>query len=142
LSIQDFIEMAAQNLGAEKPKVESATGGLLQMIEKQVSGGDFQELLGVLPGASSLLSKAKSGETGSPAGGGLLGGLAGAAASALGGKAGASLGVLELIGKSGLSSGDSGKLVSLFFRFLKQKGSATLVQKILGSAPELAKLAG
>ena len=50
--------------------------------------------------------------------------------------------MLQLIGKSGLSSGDAGKLVSLFFGFLKQKGSAALVQKILGGVPELAKLAG
>jgi hypothetical protein len=137
VSIQDFIKSAAENLGEDEGKMESATGGLLKLIQDQAGEGDFQELLSALPGASSLLS----GDAGD-GGGGLMGGLAGMAASALGGKASSSLGVLQVLGKSGLDTGQIGPFVSLFFGFLKQKGSGELVGRILGKIPELAKLAG
>lgn len=138
MSIQDFIASAAGSLGEDEGKIQSATGGLLQLIQDQVEEGDFHDLLSALPGASSLLGGASGGKSGD----GLLGGLAGMASSALGGKLGSSVGVLQLLGKSGLDSGQIGPFVSLFFGFMKQKGSSDLVGKILGKIPELAKLAG
>ena len=78
--IQDFIQMAMSNLGTSEETVSAATGGLLGILKDNVAGGDFDQLLGALPGAEGLLGGGSS-----SGGGGLLGGLVSQAASSLAG---------------------------------------------------------
>lgn len=142
--ITDFISMAAQNLGQSETSTKSATGALLGVLQQKADPGDFQKLLGAIPGASDLLS---AGE-GSGGIGGMLGGLGGGGGalggltSALGGGGGGAMGLIGALAGSGFSTDKLGGLVSLFMNFAKGQAGDGLVQKLLGQAPELAKMMG
>ena len=136
--IADFIQMAAQQLGESEGTTKSATGALLGVLQQNADGGDFQQLLSAIPGASGLLSTGAAAGESSGGGGGLLG----AVGSMMGGGLGGALGALGSIQKSGISAGNIGGLVSLFMTFAKSQAGEALMQRILGSVPELAKLAG
>jgi hypothetical protein len=136
--IQDFVQMAVQNLGAPEGAVKSATSAVLGTVEKEADAGDFQQLLGAIPGASDLLKGSGGGE----AGGGLLGGLMGQAGSALGGNLGGAVGLLGMLQGTGLKSEQFGPFVSMFLKFAKSKAGEDLVGRLLSQAPQLAKLAG
>lgn len=136
--IQEFIQMAAQNLGASESSVTSATSAVLGVVEKEADGADFQQLLGAIPGAADLLK----GSGGTESGGGLLGGLMGQAGPALGGNLGAAVGLLGMLQGTGLKPDEFGPFVSLFLNFLKSKAGKDLLGRLLSQAPQLAKLAG
>lgn len=136
--IQDFIQMAAQELGAPEGAVKSATSTVLGAVEKEADGGDFQQLLGAIPGAADLLK----GSSGTESGSGLLGGLMGQVGPALGGNLGGAVGLLGMLQGTGLKSEQFGPFVSLLLNFLKSKAGKDLVGRLLSQAPQLAKLAG
>jgi len=82
MNIQDFIQSAAGQIGAGESATESATGAILQVSKVRADPGDFQQLLGRVPGAAGLLSKVSgAGEAEPEGGGGMLGRLLGGAAS-------------------------------------------------------------
>ena len=135
--IQEFIQMAAQNLGASESSVTAAASAVLGAVGKEADGGDFQQLLGAIPGAAGLLK----GSGGTESGGGLLGGLMGQAGSALGGNLGAAVGLLGMLQGTGLKSDQFGPFVSLFLKFVESKAGKDLVGRLLSQAPQLAKLA-
>lgn len=141
-SIQDFIQSAASQIGAGEAATESATGAILQVFKDKADPGDFQQLLEKVPGAGALLSKAASGGTEQPGGGGMLGGMLGSAASGLGGGLGAGAGILSLLQKSGLGSDKLGALLPLLLQFLKSEAGEGLVSRIFGQVPELQALLG
>ena len=136
-NVQDFIQMAVGQLGITEQTAQGATGGLLNTLRDKVAGGDFQDLLGQVPGAQDVLetSQESAGEGG--AGGGLLGGVMGAAATALGGSGGAALNLAGLLKGAGLQSGQIGSFVSLFLGFLKKNVGGDLVSRLLSKVPEL-----
>ena len=140
--IQDFIKMAAQNLGESEGSTGAATGALLGVLKEKVAAGDFQQLLGAIPGAANIVDTGSEKESG---GGGLLGALGGLTSSlggGLGGGLGGALGILTEIQKTGFSASSIGPLVSMFLNFTKSNAGEGLVQKLLGQIPELAKLGG
>lgn len=144
--MQDFIQMAVSKLDISETQAGSATGAVLQLIQKHADGSDVQQLLGKVPGAQDVLAKAPvaggtgGGGLGGALGGG-LGGLMSQASSMLGGGGGA-LGVLASLQQSGLEPGKIAQFVPMLLTFLKEKAGPDLLGKILGKVPELAKLAG
>jgi hypothetical protein len=138
--MNDFIQMAVSKLGVSEQSAKSATGGVLDMIQKQVGGGDFSKLLGAVPGAADLLKSAPA--SGGSGGGGGLGGILGAASGLLGGKAGSILGAASMLEKSGLSLDKAGPFVSMLMDYFKGKAGNDLVSQILGKVPDLKKLVG
>ena len=141
MNIQDFIQSAASQIGAGESATESATGAILQVFKDRADPGDFEQLLGKVPGAAGLISKVSSGGA-EPEGGGMLGGLLGGAASGLGGSLGAGAGILALLQKSGLGSDKLGALLPLFLQFIKSEAGEALVSRIVGKVPELKALMG
>lgn len=139
--IQDFIQSAAQQLGTSEDSTRSATAGLLQFVREKASGGDFQELLGKLPGAGELVASPSGATASTPSGGGMLGGVMGAASSAMGGK-GAGLDLVGLLGQSGFDLGKAGPFVSMFLNLIRDKGGADLLGRITKQIPQLKGLAG
>lgn len=135
--MNDFIQMAVSKLGVSEQSAKSATGGVLDMIQKQVGGGDFSKLLGAVPGAADLLKTAPA-----SGGGGGLGGLLGAASGLLGAKAGSILGAASMLEKSGLSLDKAGPFVSMLMDYFKGKAGNDVVSQILGKVPDLKKLLG
>lgn len=142
--IQEFIQMATQNLGTSESTTQSATGTILNLIQQNAAGGDFQQLLGGLTGAEGLMSAASAATGGADAGGsgGLLGGLLGKISSLFGGQAGGALGLLTQLQQSGLSADQVGPLASMFVGFAKEKVGGDVVDNLLGKVPELKNLVG
>lgn len=136
-NIQEFIQQASSSIGVSGDATKSATGGLLNLIKDQAGDGDFQKLLGSLPGADAIASSASSG-----GGGGLLGGAGKMLSGALGGKLGGAAGVLGMFEKSGLDLGQAGQLATMFFSFAKGKAGNELISQILSKMPEIKKLMG
>ena len=135
--MQDFIKMAAGQLGVGEDSVQNATGGLLGLLKDQADNGDVQELFSKLPGAEAL-----AGGAGSDGGGGLLGGLAGGLGGALGGKLGDVAGMLGALQGSGLNSDQLGSLVSMLVDYARQNAGDGLVEKLLSQVPALKGMLG
>ena len=138
--MQEFIERVVSQLGTTETTARSATGGLLQMIQKQADPNDAKQLLNALPGASDLMDSAKGTAAGSS--GGLLGGVMKQASSMMGGKLGDSLGVAQMLSSAGLGTSTLGPFVSMFLDFAKQKVGDDVVERTLGKLPELRQLVG
>ncbi|MCA9281115.1 MAG: DUF2780 domain-containing protein [Phycisphaeraceae bacterium] len=130
--MQEFIQMAVEQLGMKESGAKKATGGLLNMIKDNAPKGDFQELLGKLPGAQEVMKDAGGGS------GGMLGSLGGM----LGGKAGSALSIASLLEQSGLSTDKLGKFASMFLGFVEGKAGKGLLDKVLANVPEIKKLIG
>jgi len=94
--MQDFIKMAAGQLGVSEETSSSATKGVLGMLKSNMDGGDFGALAGALPGNIGALlgggDAADKGEAGGGLGGALGGMLGGGGGGALGGALGGMLG--------------------------------------------------
>lgn len=150
--IMDFVTQASGSLGIGEDKARSATGALLGAIQGGADKGDFQKLLGALPGAADLVKGAGAAPAASGGGGlgGMLGGLGGAAAKGggglmdvagglLGGKAGGALSLLGALQGAGLDASKGGSFVTMFLAFVKEKAGAGLLSSLTSKMPELAK---
>ena len=135
--MKELIDQITSQLGVPESNASAATSGVLELIQNNAGEGDFKELLSKLPGASSLLEQSASSGAQQSAAGGLLGGVLGAAASGLGGKLGAAVGLMDVLGKSGIGSDQSGNFLSLFMNFVKSKAGGELLGRVLGNLPEL-----
>jgi hypothetical protein len=134
-NMQEFVQSAARSIGVSGEAAESATGGLLNLIKEQAGRGDFEKLLGNLPGADVIASAAPSSGSGS-----VLGGVGKALGGSLGGKLSGAASVLGVFEKSGLDLGQAGQLVTMFFNFAKGRAGSELIDQILGKMPEIKKL--
>ena len=133
--MQEFIDMAMKSLGTDEKTTRGATGGLLNLIQKNANGGDFQELLGKLPGADSLMKDGPS------PGGGLGGALGGLVGNLTGGNdAMKAIGALGFLTESGIDAGKIAPLVTMFLNFVKAKAGQDLLSKLLGKLHELANI--
>ena len=124
--MQQFIQMAAQQLGTPSDVTSKATHGLLSGLREKAGAGSFDSALSAVPGLSDFLEpKEESGGAGGMLGGligqrdagglgGMLGGLAGQKdAGGLGGMlSGGGLGGLAAAA-GGMLGGDSGNLGAL-----------------------------
>ena len=133
--MQEFIQMAVEQLGMKESGAKKATGGLLNLLKDNAPKGDFQELLGKLPGAQDVMKEASGGSGG-------LGGMLGSLGGMLGGKAGSALSVAALLEQSGLSTDKLGNFTSMFVGFLEGKAGKGLLDKVLANVPEIKKLIG
>ena len=141
-SIEDFIQNAASQLGAEEGSVRSATGGFAKLLRDQVGEADFSQLASKVPGLDAVIGSAPAADPAPEDD--LVGGLAGAA-SALGGGGGGGFDLgaaLSLLGKSGLDGGKVGSLGKMLLGFLQQNAGQDLVAGILSKVPLLKGMLG
>ena len=136
--MQEFIQMAVNQFGIKEETARSATGGLLQVLQKNVGAADFQNLQDAVPGASDLLESVSGGG----GGGSLLKGVMGKALSAVGVEGGAALGIVGMLSQTGLGAKQVTEFVPMFVGYLKDKAGAGMVTQLLGKVPELKQLAG
>ncbi|HKY90802.1 MAG TPA: DUF2780 domain-containing protein [Nevskiaceae bacterium] len=72
--MQNLIAQLSQDLGLKTEQVQAGTGAFLQLIQEKVGQGDFQQVLGKLPGAQEWIQQAKAlPQQAGQVGGGLLG---------------------------------------------------------------------
>lgn len=139
--IQDFVQMAMQNLGTSESTTQSATGMILKLVQQKASGGDFQQLLGGLTGAEGLMNAVPDASSGGGSGG-LMGMIMSKVGSLFGGQAAGALGLLSQLQQSGLSADQAGPLASQFVNFAKENVGGDVVNNLVGSVPELKQLVG
>ncbi|PLX83842.1 MAG: hypothetical protein C0617_09950 [Desulfuromonas sp.] len=136
--IQDFIQMASQNLGINQETASAATGGILGFMKEKVGGADFDELLGRLPGAENLLHGSEEGAEEHHEG--MMGGLMKKVTEML--HIGGGAGLAGMLGGSGLDAAKLGPFVSMFVGFLKENANGGLAGRLLDKVPELSKFMG
>ncbi len=133
--MSDFLSLVTEKLGVDAGTAQAATGGLMSALKDKLPSGDFSELTSKIPDLAGL---AEAGAE-SSSGGGLLGGLTGAASSLMGGGSGAG-GLLGTLVGSGLDAGKVGPFIQTFIGFVKDKAGDGLVDKLKSSLPDLGKL--
>ena len=155
LKMQEFIKLAASQLGVPEETGSAATKGVLGMLKDGMDGGDFGSLTSALPGAADLLGGGEEAGGGLGALGGMLGGALGGGGDAggglggmLGGALGGALGdnpalaaVMQLA-SSGLDKDQAGPFIQLFLNFVQQKAGDGLLEKVLAAVPALKALGG
>lgn len=147
--IKDFIAVASKQLGEPEDQTRQATGAILTTLQDKVAAGDFQLLLGALPGASDLMGKTTTPSVpttpAAPAAAGIAGALGGGMsglASQLGGAGAMSaLGLMGMIQKTGFAPTKVGGLIKKFMELVKSSAGEGLAKKLCTQIPELATLA-
>jgi hypothetical protein len=136
--MDQIIKSLSQSLGLPEPAVRAGVGIILNFVkQKSAASGNaqFTALLGLLPGASELMSSAPAGEASGGVGGllakagGLLGGNLGDAASALG-----------ALQSAGVPMDKAGDLASGFFNEAKGVAGDDAVNAVLKNLPALASM--
>ena len=121
--MKELIDMLTKNLGVSGSQAEGGAAVLFKAAKEKMGGGEFDQLLGGVPGLGDLMKKA-------PASGGGLGGLFGGLASAVGGNAGLIATIVGGFGKLGLTTDHAKKFVPVIMDFLKTKVGPDVVSKL------------
>jgi len=139
--MQEFISKAAQTLGVGEDVAQKALSALIGLIRDYAGADATADLIGKFPGGAELMTKftETTATASTSAGGGLVGGLMGAAGSALGGSAGGAMQAMGSLQNAGLGMADSGKFVSMFAEYAQQNSGASAGAGLLGKVPGLDK---
>ena len=118
--MKELIDSLTKGLGITGAQAEGGAAVLLKAAKDKLGAAEFDSQLGSVPGLGDLLKKAPA------AGGGLLGGLAGA----IGGNAALISTILSGFGKLGLKAEDAKKFVPIILGFLRTKVGPDVVSKL------------
>jgi hypothetical protein len=119
--MKELIDQLTKQLGIDPSQAQSGAAILFKAAQDKLGGGEFQKLIGTVPGVADLLKLAPA-----SGGGGLLGGLA----SALGGNAAVLANVVTGFSKLGLSADTAKKFVPVVLDFLHKHAGPDVVAKI------------
>jgi hypothetical protein len=133
--MDEFIQLAINNLGLSESTARTAAGGLLKSIQNQVGGEDARQLMLQLPGSEALVknlaTQSESKESG---------GLVSKIGFFFGGNVDAATGLVGILDETGLGVDKIGPFTSLFVYYLKGKVNYKLVDRILRRMPELQRM--
>jgi hypothetical protein len=139
--MEQIIKSLSQSLGLPETAVRAGVGILLNFVKQQsaASGNaQFAALLGLLPGASELMTSTPA--AGSGAGGGALGGLLSAAGSLLGGNLGEAAQAASALQSAGIPLDKAAPLASGFFEQAKSVAGDDAVNAVLKNLPAIASM--
>jgi len=139
--MEQIIKSLSQSLGLPETAVRAGVGILLNFVKQQsaASGNaQFAALLGLLPGASELMTSTPA--AGSGAGGGALGGLLSAAGSLLGGNLGEAAQAASALQSAGIPLDKAAPLASGFFDQAKSIAGDDAVNAVLKNLPAIASM--
>jgi len=123
--MQELIGMLVSQLGVNKDQAQGGAGAIFKAAQDRLGGGEFDKLLGNIPGVKDLLSKAPT------SGGGGLGGMLGGLASKMGGGDMAQAAqLLTAFSSLGLNKDTAMKFVPVILQFLQSQGGPELVAKV------------
>jgi hypothetical protein len=118
--VQELVNQLTRQLGINPAQAQSGAGILFKAARDKMGSGEFQKLLGGVPGVSDLVKLAPA-----SGGSGLLGGLA----SALGGNAALLAHVVSGFSKLGMSADVAKKFMPIVLDYLhKHAGSEVVAQ--------------
>jgi Protein of unknown function VcgC/VcgE (DUF2780) len=119
--MNELVDQLTKQLGIDQNQAQSGAAILFKAAQDKLGGGEFQTLLGEVPGIGDLLKLAPA----SGGGGGLLGGLA----AALGGNAAIFANVVSGFSKLGLSAETAKKFVPVMLDYLRKYVGADVVTR-------------
>ncbi|MEX1045438.1 MAG: hypothetical protein WEC73_04855 [Chthoniobacterales bacterium] len=138
--MDQIIKALSQSLGLPEATVRAGVGIILNFVKQKSAGADgaqFGALLGLLPGASELMSSAPA--SGEASGGG-VGGLLAKAGGLLGGNIGEAAATLGALQSAGIPMDKAGALASGFFDQAKGVAGDDAVNAVLKNLPAIASM--
>jgi hypothetical protein len=141
--MEQIIKALSQSLSLPEPVVRTGIGIVLNFVKQKSAdsgGAQFNALLGLLPGASELMTSAPS--TDAAASGGALGGLLAKAGGMLGGNLGDTAAALGALQGAGIPLDKAGALTSGFFTEAKGVAGNDAVEAVLKNLPAIASMFG
>ncbi len=126
--MDELIQRLVSGLGIDDGMAQQFLGAVLNLLKDNVDATQFEQLMGLIPGAAALLQGDAD-----TSGGGLLGGLADSLGKSLGGDIGAAIDGLGAISDSGLNVDQFGQATEIFGSFIGEKGGGDLVSVVLDS---------
>lgn len=131
--MDEFIQLAARQLGIGSDEIRSATGSIMKLVKDHLDDTSFSQISSKLPGVQSLLSDSDD----SAAAGGLIGSLTSLAGSLLGDKAGGLASIAAILAKSGISLEKSADFMKMLIDFLKARLGGDLFETVMAKLPDL-----
>jgi uncharacterized protein VcgC/VcgE DUF2780 len=121
--MKELIDSLTKKLGVTGTQAEGGAAVLFKAAKEKLGAGEFDRLLGGVPGLGDLMKKA-------PASGGGLGGLLGGIAGAMGGNAALISTIVGGFGKLGLGVDDAKRFAPVIVDFLRSKVGKDVTDKI------------
>ena len=133
--MNQIIQFLSQKLNLPEGVVRNAVGILLNFIKQKATGSQFENFIGLLPGASELM--ASSAGTEASGGGGLLGGLIGAVGGLFGGHGAEAAQAISALEKAGVPADKTLPLAKGFFEQAKQIVGPDAINQLAANVPAL-----
>ena len=125
--MQELIGSLVSQLGVTKDQAQGGAGAIFKAAQERLGRGEFDRLLGGVPGVKDVLAHAPSA---SSQGGGMFGGLASIAAKVGGGDMAQAMKLLSTFNSLGLSKDMAMKFVPVVLQFVESKGGKDLVTQL------------
>ena len=142
-AMDQIIKSLSQSLNLPEPTVRAGVGILLNFVKQKCAASgnaQFTALLGLLPGASELMTSAPAAGSGATGGGGALGSLISAAGSLLGGGVGEAAQAASALQGAGIPLDKAAPLASGFFDQAKTVAGDDAVNAVLKNLPAIASM--
>lgn len=139
--MDELIEQLTSKLGIDSSVAKMGVGKTMSMLKDQAGDDLFGKIAGAIPGAAQA-AQGEASSAAAPAGGGLLGKLAGMASSAIGGGGGSGLELGAALAGAGISSDKLGPFLSMIVGFLKDKVGDEVMDQVMAKFPMLKTLLG
>jgi len=143
--MEQIIKSLSQSLSLPEPAVRAGVGILLNMVKQKCAASgnaQFTALLGLLPGASELMTSTPMAGGAASDGGGALGGLLSAAGNLLGGNLGQMAQAASALQGAGIPLDKAAPLATGFFDQAKSVAGDDAVNAVLKNLPALASMFG
>jgi hypothetical protein len=125
--MQELIGSLVKQLGVSQSQAQSGAGAIFQVAQERLGAGQFDQLLGGIPGLKDLISHAPASGN---SGGGLLGSLASMASSLGGNDMAQGMKLLSAFTSLGMNKDMLMKFVPVVLQFLESKGGKDLVTQL------------
>jgi hypothetical protein len=125
--MQELIGSLVSQLGVTKEQAQGGAGAIFKAAQERLGQGEFDRLLGGMPGIKDVLAHAPSSGGGM---GGMLGGLASMAAKVGGGEMAQAMQLLSTFNSLGLNKDVAMKFVPIVLQFLESKGGTEMVAQL------------
>jgi hypothetical protein len=123
--MHDLVNSLIKELGVTQTQAQGGAGAIFKAAQTRLGNGQFEQLLGNVPGVKDLLVHAPA--TGS---GGMLGGLASMASKLGGGDMAQAAQLLAAVGSLGINKDMLMKFIPVVLKFLETKGGPQLVEQV------------
>ncbi len=141
--MQELFARIAANVGVPEPLAQKAVGMVLGYMQREGTDGSVVTMIESMPGAMELVAQFNGAETESSAagsGGGMLGGLMGAASSLLGGSTGGLMALGQSLMAEGLDTGQIKGIAEETVAYARQHAGEETVDKALKAIPGLSAI--